>query len=460
MTENIRSPVEGQSKVREVIRFDNIPSDQTYFTEEGYLIDNPIVTTCGIFEYHNADGTIRRELRLPEEVFKEESLASYEGKPVIETHDAGLITKDNVAYEEIGTILSKGYQDGNNVRAKIIIHETDRLKRNGARELSLGYKLTLDETPGTWNGQEYDAVQRNIVINHLAIVDTARAGENARLNIDSADKNILIGGKKAMSEKTKVDGEVATSEQNLPTAIEEVKEEIASKTATEETADTATAEPTPAPVAEEPATDDKVAFVKDRRDRRDSAGAPATLEEALVVLNEQKEDIDSLIDYIEAGNAKADFDAATEGEGEQTPVTETKTDGEENAVAGQNEDCGESVNMDAVERIVAQKLELARFADKLNLDGVERMSILDGKKAIIRHQKPTIRLDGKSVTYINAMFDLVKDAFVQTEKTAQSRVDDQRAQMFNKDSAETTTESKGGAAQARERMLARRNGGK
>ena len=116
--------------------------------------------------------------------------------------------------------------------------------------------------------------------------------------------------------------------------------------------------------------------------------------------------------------------------------------------------------MDAVERIVAQKLELARFADKLNLDGVERMSILDGKKAIIRHQKPTIRLDGKSVTYINAMFDLVKDAFVQTEKTAQSMVDDQREQMFNKDSAETTTESKGGAAQARERMLARRNGGK
>lgn len=71
-------------------RFDSIPLSDTYFTPEGYLIDNPILTRVGIFEYHNPDGTIRRELRLPEEVFAAESLASYKGKPVILTHEAGL----------------------------------------------------------------------------------------------------------------------------------------------------------------------------------------------------------------------------------------------------------------------------------------------------------------------------------------------------------------------------------
>jgi hypothetical protein len=47
------------------------------------LIDHPILTRVGIFEYRRPDGSIRRELRLPEEVFAQESLASYKGKPVI-----------------------------------------------------------------------------------------------------------------------------------------------------------------------------------------------------------------------------------------------------------------------------------------------------------------------------------------------------------------------------------------
>lgn len=59
-------------------------------------MDNPILTRVGIFEYQNPDGTIRRELRLPEEVFAPESLASYKGKPVILTHEAGMIDTENV----------------------------------------------------------------------------------------------------------------------------------------------------------------------------------------------------------------------------------------------------------------------------------------------------------------------------------------------------------------------------
>ena len=118
---------------KKVQRLDSITLDQTYFTEEGYLIDHPIVTSVGIFEYRNPDGSIRRELRLPEDVFATESLASYEGKPIIITHDAGYVDKDNVEQEIVGTILSKGYQDGNDVRCKIIIHDTNAIKNIGLR---------------------------------------------------------------------------------------------------------------------------------------------------------------------------------------------------------------------------------------------------------------------------------------------------------------------------------------
>ena len=131
-----------------VQRFDSLPLDATYFTDEGYLVDHPIVTSVGIFVYHNPDGSERRELRLPEEVFAEKSLASYKGKPIIITHDAGYVDTENVQEEGIGTILSNGYRDGNDVRAEIVIHDVDSVKRSGMRELSCGYNLRLDETPG------------------------------------------------------------------------------------------------------------------------------------------------------------------------------------------------------------------------------------------------------------------------------------------------------------------------
>ena len=56
-----------KAEPQKVHRLDSIPLDKTYFTEEGYLVDHPIVTSVGIFVYHNPDGTERRELRLPEE---------------------------------------------------------------------------------------------------------------------------------------------------------------------------------------------------------------------------------------------------------------------------------------------------------------------------------------------------------------------------------------------------------
>ena len=115
------------------------------------MIDHPILTRVGIFEYRRPDGSIRRELRLPEEVFAPESLASYKGKPVILTHEAGMIDSDNVQQEQIGTILSEGMQDGDNVRAQIIIHDARKLDY-GLRELSLGYSLDLEETPGSGRG--------------------------------------------------------------------------------------------------------------------------------------------------------------------------------------------------------------------------------------------------------------------------------------------------------------------
>ena len=160
-------------------RFDQVTFAATK-TAEGFIRDTPIVGRAGILLYRNADGTERREYRPPEEAFKADSLASLMGKPITIGHKAYVTAGNAAQVAPVGSVLSAGRQDGNNIVADIVVYNLD----TDSRELSCGYTLTLDETPGiTPDGQRYDAVQRNIVYNHLAIVPQGRAGV-ARLNMD------------------------------------------------------------------------------------------------------------------------------------------------------------------------------------------------------------------------------------------------------------------------------------
>ncbi len=467
-----------------VIRLDSLPIEQTYYTEEGYLKDRPILTSCGIFEYKNPDGSIRRELRLPEDVFAEESLASYKGKPIIITHDAGIVTKENVGEHQIGTILSEGYRSGEDVRAEIVIHQTDAMKRSRLKQLSLGYDLDLEETAGEWNGEHYDAIQRNIRINHLALVREARAGDQARLNIDSRDSNTILKGGKAMSKKTKdtrrADG--LLSQEELAAAIEEYMARRAASAAADE--DDATKQAVPDDAAQsaavdgegeataEPATiEEKVQLIKDRNDAE--GDAPETVEQANEVIAQKDEDMGILYDIIDTLLAERDFgkDCGTEGatatDGECGENTDGAEEGEEKAE--ENTDGADApiptfeapkatsqMNADAVDAIVRQRIQLGMLGRTLNLDGVEMMGIPEAKKAIILAVRPSARFDGKSETYIDAMFDMaVQEVSASTKKDTAF----QRKQMFNKDSrSEGENDADANSAMsARQRMIERRN---
>lgn len=160
-------------------RYDTV-SIQAVQTDEGFIMDSPVIGRTGILIYRNADGTERREYRPPEEAFDEMSLKSIRGKPVTVLHH-GMVTADNIGNAQaVGTVLSDARKDGNTIRADVVIYSLD----TADRELSCGYTTTLDETAGvTPDGEHYDAVQRNIRYNHLAIVPRGRAGV-ARLNMD------------------------------------------------------------------------------------------------------------------------------------------------------------------------------------------------------------------------------------------------------------------------------------
>lgn len=473
--------------LRNVFRLDSLPLNQTYYTAEGYLVDRPIVTSTGIFEYLNPDGTVRRELRLPEDVFDPESLKSYKGKPVIITHDAGLINKDNVGEEEIGTILSEGYRSGNDVRAEIVIHDTDKMKSAGFKELSLGYNLDLDKTPGTWQGQHYDAIQRNIRINHLALVREARAGEQARLNIDSRD-NKPKGETNMRKTKRTSHGDGVLSPDELKKAVEEYKARRAQRLSKKqedgddvENAPVKSAEPAvPNTDGDDQevtieATEDgdvtdleaKTQKVKANRDRRDSEGDPKDKEAAMGVIAQQDEDMGILFDIIDTLLAEKDF-GDTNHDGDE-PVPTEPTEGTTTETDGDDEECvggtctdgddvepaeipvGGKMNADSVDRIVRQRVRLGMIGQKLNMDGLENVGILAAKKAVIKAVRPGVRLDGKSTAYVDAAFDL---ACAEVERSATKDTAYQKKQMFNADSAKQIVHETSATA-ARDRMIER-----
>lgn len=447
-----------EPKLKRVRRLDSIKLDQndkTYFTNEGYLIDHPILTSCGIFEYTNPDGSIRRELRLPEHVFAEESLKTYKGKPIIITHEAVVVNKGNVDREQIGTILTDGYQDGDDVRAEIIIHDTDAMKECGLKELSLGYNLDLVEEPGTWNGEPYDAIQTNIAINHLALVASARAGEQARLNIDGSEEPELKGGKvmKQTPNTSRADGGEALSPEEMEQAIAEYKARKAKEAgagdppasdgegATEEKPAAEEAEPAAEESGKSP--EEIAKMVKDRRDRRDNN--PEDVEGCKGVMAQQDEDIDMLLACLE----KMLAEEKTDGSGEEPPAAKE----EPPAAAADNSDgSGDksgSLNADSADEIFRQRLSICRVGDKLRMDGLENKSIMDGKKAIIKKVLPDMRLDGKSTAYIDAMYDLAVN-----EVNKRKGTDYQRQQMAqNPAKRADSSENVSMARAARERMI-------
>lgn len=150
------------------------------------------VTRVGVLNYRTTDGQMRRELRAPEEVFSKDSLASLAHAPVTEGHPSGPITADNWRANAIGHVDPNVAVQDPHVVSNLLIQDGSTIKKIDAgdlKEVSCGYNCDLESTGGVWNGQPFDAIQRNIRYNHVALGPPGwgRAGSSVALRLDSAD---------------------------------------------------------------------------------------------------------------------------------------------------------------------------------------------------------------------------------------------------------------------------------
>lgn len=213
-TRKMASPIPSRDHLDSVSRYDsiNMPSWMTKsfkLTPEGFLKGRAIVTSIGVFQYKNPDGTLRGELRLPEEVFEEESLDSMKLKPLTNGHPTEQVTSENIAKYQIGNLgdnPSKNTQwssapgwddtcitDGLHVAIDLTVQNADGISavRNGKVALSMGYSCNLDPVPegARYLGTPYQYIQRRIRYNHIALVEEARAGDAARITFDRLDSS-------------------------------------------------------------------------------------------------------------------------------------------------------------------------------------------------------------------------------------------------------------------------------
>nr|WP_004472601.1 DUF2213 domain-containing protein [Leptospira santarosai]EMN20133.1 PF09979 family protein [Leptospira santarosai serovar Arenal str. MAVJ 401] len=178
------------------IRYDSATVELAGLIEDEAVLRCPLVLArVGVFPYTHSDGRIVREAKLPEELFSPETLASIPGRPITKNHppvsdNDGLINDTNFSLYAKGCL-------GDSVQVKddaIWVNETiwdaelkDSLKRRDKVQVSPGFRSRLDWTPGTFRGQQYDVVQRDIRFNHGAHVDKGRAGDSVRAYLDHAE---------------------------------------------------------------------------------------------------------------------------------------------------------------------------------------------------------------------------------------------------------------------------------
>ena len=331
-------------------------------TPEGFLVARAPVTSIGVFTYKNPDGSPRRELRLPKEVFAEASLESLKMKPLTLLHPDGAVTPENIGELQVGSVGSDVTTDSYRVYVSLSATKQDGIdavENGSARSLSCGYICDIEWTSGTWMGMDYDCIQRNIRYNHVALVPVPRAGDGNAIRMDSAG----IPGLPDLNKH-----ETKTRE-----------EDMSLKTIHLDGADYQ-AEP-------------QVIAAYDKA----SARADSLEKE----LNQAREDGKKALDEALAGKSSA--------EAERDSYKERL-------------DAMEKDMPNKVAAAVKSRLTLCGQVQKAGVEVRDDMSDMEIKKAVILKKFPTANLDGKDDSYIFSRFDCACE-LIAADAEAQSRKD-------------------------------------
>jgi uncharacterized protein len=204
-------------------------------TKDGYLVADVRCARTGVQSYRGAElGMNDRETvsvyRPASEVFSRDSKVSFAHKPVTIGHPPEPVTSDNWKRYAVGDVGDEIIEDGNYIRVPLKLMDASAIARvsAGEREISMGYSANIEFADGvTPEGERYDAIMKDIRINHLAIVPKGRAGSECRVG-DSADNWGATPQHKepTMTTKIVVDGVTLASLEDAAAAVASLQAKV------------------------------------------------------------------------------------------------------------------------------------------------------------------------------------------------------------------------------------------
>ncbi|WP_165909336.1 DUF2213 domain-containing protein [Shinella sp. JR1-6] len=177
---------------------DKLTIDDKRRTGDGYLVVNARVARADNVQLYTGAEVGKPEMatvrvfRPAAEVFSADTMKSFAHRPVTLGHPSSAVSSIN--WRDVAKGWSDGEvaRDGDFIRVSMLLADEPTIKEidAGTRELSMGYDCTLDWTPGkSPSGEAYDAIQRGIRSNHIAVVPQARGGSELRIG-DSGRKDL------------------------------------------------------------------------------------------------------------------------------------------------------------------------------------------------------------------------------------------------------------------------------
>ena len=195
-------------------RYDTAPIDKvTQDAQTGFVhITDVPIARVGVFPYLKADSSVEMEAKLPDELLSDSTVSSADSKPVTNDHPTELVNQQNASKYMKGFTADNAHVDNDTLKVDMTITDADLISEinKGKQELSIGFETEIVPEKGEYKGVAYDSVQKNIQINHVAVVEHGRAGHSVRLIGDSAEmieeQDVQKKGKQMETTKVRLDG--------------------------------------------------------------------------------------------------------------------------------------------------------------------------------------------------------------------------------------------------------------
>ena len=215
----------------------DMPSERK-FKDSGAMIAPCTIARTGIMQYRASEcgalfadrdpNSIVKVATLEADLFCKDSIESYRSAPITIDHPDEDVSIDNSKDLQKGNLDGVPLADGNMLAGHIVINDAEALELidTGVSQLSSGHTCTLVLAD---KGLEYDAYKTNIKANHIAIVESGRAGSakiaDEAITLSDAEIKLADTEKKLVEAEAKVadsikDLDVATAK--LEAALDKV----------------------------------------------------------------------------------------------------------------------------------------------------------------------------------------------------------------------------------------------